>query len=64
MLRKRDRALYFQEPGQWTKDSEKASTFKSSAEAVLFAQAKRLATAELLVAFEDPRLSFTIQPWA
>jgi hypothetical protein len=55
--------LYFQEPGEWTKNPEKASTFTSSAEAVKFAQARRLATAELLVAFEDSHINFTLQPW-
>jgi hypothetical protein len=64
MLRKRDQPLYFQEPDLWTKDSGQASTFKSSADAVKFAQAKRLATAELLVAFDDSHLKFTIEPWA
>jgi hypothetical protein len=64
MLRKRDRALYFQEPGEWTKNPEKASSFKSSEDAVRFAWAKRLGTAELLVAFEDSHINFTIQPWA
>jgi hypothetical protein len=63
MLRKRDRALYSQEPGQWTKNSEEASTFNSSEDAVNFARAKRLPTAKLLVAFEDAHLNFTIQPW-
>ena len=64
MLRQRDRALYFQEPGQWTKNSEEASTFYNSEDAVDFARAKRLPTAELLVAFEDSHINFTIQPWA
>ena len=63
MLRQRDRALYFQEPGEWTKNPEKASTFKNSTEAVKFALARKLATAELLVAFEDSSLNFTLQPW-
>ena len=63
MLRQRDRALYFQEPGQWTRNAEEASTFNSSEDAVKVARAKRLPTAELLVAFEDTHLNFTIQPW-
>jgi hypothetical protein len=63
MLRRRDQALYFQEPDQWTRNSEEASTFNSSGDAVNFARAKRLPTAELLVAFEDALLNFTIQPW-
>ena len=64
MLRKRNQALYFQELGEWTRTLEKASVFNSSTEAVKFTEVKRLATAELLVAFEDTHFKFTIEPWA
>jgi stress response protein YsnF len=54
LLRDATTGLYFQEPENWTTETEKAQTFKHSAEAMNRAREKRVQHAEVVLAFEEP----------
>ena len=53
LLRDARTGLYFQEPEQWTGESEKARTFKHSADAMNVARQTHLQQAEVILSFEE-----------
>ena len=54
LLRDSATGLYFQEPENWTAESEKAQSFRHSAEAMNLARLKQVRHAEVVLAFEEP----------
>ncbi len=53
LLRDTMTGLYFQEPEIWTRETEKARSFKHSADAMDTAREKNLQQAEVILAFEE-----------
>ncbi len=53
LLRDARTGLYFQEPENWTTETEKAQSFRHSAEAMNTARQKRVQQAEVILAFEE-----------
>jgi len=60
LLRDLDTGLYFREPEQWTAETERAQTFRHSAEAMDLARAEKVQNAEVVLAFEEPRYSVAL----
>lgn len=54
LLRDAMTGLYFSEPEMWTAETEKAQTFKHSADAMNTAREQRVQRAEVVLAFEEP----------
>ncbi len=46
--------LYFQSPDRWTSEAVEARDFRSSLKAVVFAEDRGLADAEVFMDFDDP----------
>ena len=53
LLRDVRTGLYFREPQGWTAETEKAQSFKHSAEAMNLARKHRLEEAEVILSFEE-----------
>ena len=53
LLRNASTGLYFREPEHWTSETDKAQSFKHSAEAMDLARRKRVQHAEVVLAFEE-----------
>ncbi|HEV2393977.1 MAG TPA: hypothetical protein VG146_16615 [Verrucomicrobiae bacterium] len=60
LLRDAGTGLYFREPAQWTPEKEQAQSFKHSAEAMDLAREHRVQHAEIVLAFDDPRLTVAL----
>lgn len=53
LLRDTSTGLYFQEPEQWTGETDKARSFKHSADAMNLARQQQLRQAEVILSFEE-----------
>jgi len=60
-LRDTDTGLYFREPQGWTAETEKAQTFKHSAEAMDLARENGINRAEVILAFEESRYTVALR---
>ncbi len=60
LLRDVRTGLYFREPAHWTAETEKAQSFKHSAEAMDLARQQRVENAEVVLAFEQPPRTITL----
>ena len=59
-LRDANTGLYFREPQGWTAETEKAQTFKHSAEAMDLAREHGVSHAEVILAFEESRYTVAL----
>jgi len=60
LLRDTDTGLYFREPRAWTTETEKALSFKHSAEAMNLARAECVENAEVVLTFEESSYSVAL----
>jgi hypothetical protein len=60
MLRDTRTGLYFKEPAEWTAETEKAQSFKHSAEAMNLAREHRISDAEVILEFEESRYTVAL----
>jgi hypothetical protein len=58
LLRDVRTGLYFREPQDWTAETQKAQSFKHSAEAMNLARKHRVQEAEVVLSFEES--SYTV----
>jgi hypothetical protein len=60
LLRDVRTGLYFREPEHWTAETEKAQSFKHSAEAMNLARKHRLEEAEVILSFEESKYTVAL----
>ena len=52
--------LYYQDAEHWTADRARATDFKHTARALIFAAEERVRNVELVLDFEDPRYNIVL----
>ena len=60
LLRHPKTGRFYQAARKWTDDRKAARNFEHSAQALFFAQQKRLNGAEILLSFDDPGYDFVV----
>ncbi|HWX19428.1 MAG TPA: hypothetical protein VN578_05930 [Candidatus Binatia bacterium] len=60
LLRNATTGLYFREPLDWTAETEKAQSFKHSAEAMNLARQHSVREAEVVLAFDESRYAVAL----
>jgi hypothetical protein len=60
LLRDVRTGLYFRTPEAWTPETDNAQSFKHSAEAMDLARTQHIEQAEVILAFEEPRVTVAL----